>query len=237
MKTEDQAGGKHAHDERAVDKREALFREGVIDQTVYPDDEKREEIGARNGRHLNKRQKVILRMGEERPRKAGQENAPEVFQEHPGRGGAEEEGDMEAVVKKGDEPGEAGGEERKVEYKKAEGHYAEGYAYPAEGVHGDNHPVDKARVRDDAGGKACEKIKAVLAGFERKEEGDEGDESKVELGHGRLADDKEHAREESELSFSEGEGSVFGERGGSAGSAGGGGAEPQWLRAEPHPSG
>ena len=113
-------------------------------------------------------------------------------------GALKEEGDMEAVVKKGDEPREAAGEEGKVEHKKAERQHAEGHAYPAEGVHGDNHPVDKARVRDDAGGKACEKIKAVPAGLEREEEGDEGDVGKVELGHGRLADDKQHAREEGE---------------------------------------
>ncbi len=105
---------------------------------------------------------------------------------------------MEAVVKQGDEPGEAAGEEGKVEHEEAQGQRGEGHAYPAERVHGDHHPVDKARVRDDAGGKAREKVEAVLAGGEGEEEGDEGDVGKVELGDGRLADDKEHAREEGE---------------------------------------
>ncbi len=89
VETEDQAGGTQADDERAVGKGEALPRQRVIDQAVYPDDEKREKIGARHGRHLDKGQEVILRMGEEGPGEARQENAPEVFQEHPGRGCAQ----------------------------------------------------------------------------------------------------------------------------------------------------
>ena len=75
---------------------------------------------------------------------------------------------MKALVEKGDEPGEAAGEEGKVEHKEAKRHQAEGQAYPAEGVHGDDHPVDEAYISDDAGGKAFEKIEAVLACLEGK---------------------------------------------------------------------
>ena len=61
-------------------------------------------------------------------------------------GSGQREGDVEAIVKKGDEPGEAAGEEGKIEDKQTQGAQAEGDAYPAVGVHGDDHPVYEAGV-------------------------------------------------------------------------------------------
>ena len=82
---------------------------------------------------------------------------------------------MKSRLEKGGQPGEAACIEGQIQYEQPQGAQAEGDAYAAVRIHGDDYPVYEPGVADDAGAETHKEIAAASALFQGKEEGNERD--------------------------------------------------------------
>lgn len=118
---------------------------------IGKDQQERDSVDAGNGRYLDDREGPVLRIAQKIPGKAGQQEGPEIFQDHPEGGGPEKIRETSSSGESGNPVSKNADVQGEVQGKRNEEKNAEGKGEPSVRDHGMNDPRNTHEVKDHAG--------------------------------------------------------------------------------------